>query len=140
MTFLDTVTAAEGKVASWFVTTEANVQAVIVLVQKDIAVIEADVDAALKWVANNTPTIVSYVEAVIGFASQVGLSSTPAGAAAVLAAQTAIATLNAVAQAQNTGASDIQTLLAGYAAIKQAQGAASSAAAAATQAVAAKAA
>lgn len=135
-----TLATFETSVQNFFVTTETFVQNVISQVQKAEAIAVADLDAALKWVASNTPTIVADIEQVIGFAGQVGLASTPAGAAAVAAAQVAIATLNAVAQSQNTGASDIQTLLAGYTAVKQAQAAAATTAAAAATSVVVKAA
>lgn len=135
-----TLATFETSVQNFFVTTETFVQNVITQVKNAEAVAMADLDSALKWVASNTPTIVADIEQVIGFAGQVGLASTPAGVAAIAAAQVAIATLNAVAQSQNTGASDIQTLLAGYTAVKQAQAAAATTAAAAATSVVVKAA
>jgi hypothetical protein len=136
MTFLDSLNSFEAQVQNFFVETEADVQAVIANIQKEVQIGEAALDQALKWVAANTPAIVADIEGAISFATAVGAAANPAAAAVIAAAQTAVTALNAVATAQNTGATDVQTLLAGYTAVKQAQAAAASTAAAATNAVA----
>lgn len=119
-------------IENFLVETEADVQAVIADVSKGVTEAEAYIDDALTWVVNNTPTIVADIESVIGFAAAVGATTNPTVAAAVAAAQAAITALNAVAAAKTSGASDVQTLLAGYTAIKQASASASATAAAAT--------
>lgn len=135
-----TLATFETSVQNFFTTTETFVQSVISQVQQEVAIAEADLSAALKWVASNTPTIVADIEQAISFATAVGAATNPAASAVIAAAQIAVTTLNAVAQAQNTGASDVQTLLAGYTAVKQAQAAAATTAAAAATSVTVKAA
>lgn len=136
MTFSLSLSSIEQSIEDFAVETEADVQAVIAAVAKGVQEAETLIDDALQWVVNNTPTIVTDITNVIGFASAVGATANPTVAAAVAAAQTAIAALNAVAAAKNSGATDIQTLLSGYTAIKQAQSSVAAAQAGATTAVA----
>lgn len=120
-------------VEGWFTTTEADVVAIIAKIKTDVAVVESDIDAALKWVASNAPAIVADLQSVVGIAETVGVAANPQVAAAIVAANTAVAALNAFAAASNSGSSDTQAVLSGYVAVKQAQAAAASAAAAAVQ-------
>lgn len=122
---------------SFWTTAESDVQAFITKLQQGLTWAQTELDSALGWVVNNTPAIVTDIEKAIGFASAVGVSTNPEVAAAIVAAQAAITALNAVASAKTSGASDIQTLLAGYTAVKQAQAASASATAGTTAAVAA---
>lgn len=137
MTLATSITAFEADLENFVAETESDVQAVIAAIGKGAALLEATLDSALKWVASEVPTVVPLIEEALGFATEVGAAANPEAAAIIAGAQTAIAALNAVAQAQGTGASDIQTLLAGYTAVKTAQSTAASVTAASTKAVAA---
>lgn len=109
-------------------TIEADVIAIIAKIKTGIATIEADFDTAAKWVAQEVPIIVPYIEQVIGFASSVGVASNPEVMAAITAANTAVQGLNAFAAAENSGVSDTASVVAAYTAIKNAQAASASAA------------
>lgn len=135
MSFQDSLNSFEADFENFFVETEADVQALIALIQKDAQIAEAALTSALSWIARETPTVVPIIEEALTFASAVGAASNPEAAVVIAAAQEAVSALNAVAQAQNSGASDIQTLLAGYTAVKQAQAAGASVVGAATKTV-----
>lgn len=137
MTLATSIAAFEANAENFITETEADVQAVIAAVGNGVALAESAMTSALAWVAKEVPTVVPEIEEAISFATAVGAASNPEAAIVIAAAQTAIATLNAVAQAQGTGASSAQTLLAGYTAIKTSQATAASVTAAATQTVAA---
>ncbi len=119
-------------VQSFFVTTETDVLNLISQIKQGLAVVESDVTAALKWIANNTPQIVADLQQVVGIAETIGIAANPNVAAAITAANAAVTALNAFAAASNNGATNTQAVLAGYTAVKQAQAAAASAAAAVT--------
>lgn len=131
----DSITAFETNFENFFVETEADVQAVIAAIQKVGTAAENALTSALAWVAKETPLVVPYIEEAIGFATTVGAAANPEAAIVIAGAQAAVAALNAVAQAQGSGASDIQTLLAGYTAVKTAQSTAAAVTAAATKTV-----
>lgn len=135
MSFQDSLNSFEADFENFFVETEADVQALIALIQKDAQIAEAALTSALSWIARETPTVVPIIEEALTFASAVGAASNPEAAVVIAAAQEAVSALNAVAQAQNSGASDIQTLLAGYTAVKQAQAAGASVVGAAAKTV-----
>ena len=124
MSFIDTL-------KSWIVTTEADVVAIIAKIKTEEAVVVTDVNNALHWIASNAPTIVADIQSVIGVAETVGVAANPQVAAAITAANLAVAALNSFAAASNAGNTSTQAVLAGYVAVKQAQAAAASAAAAA---------
>ena len=117
-------------VESWFVTTEAQVQAVIVQIQQEVPVVEAAIHSALVWVAGQVPTVAADVQIVEGLITQMGFNSNPNVAAAITAANLSVAALNAFAAAENSGTSDAQAVVNGYVALKQAQAAVASATAA----------
>jgi hypothetical protein len=124
MSFIDTL-------KSFIVTTEADVVAIIAKIKTAEEVVVTDINNALHWIASNAPTIVSDIQSVIGVAETVGVASNPQVAAAITAANLAVAALNSFAAASNAGQTSTQAVLQGYVAVKQAQAAAASAAAAA---------
>ena len=126
MSFLDTL-------KGWITTTEADVVAIIAKIKTEEAVVASEINQALHWVASNAPTIVADIQSVVGIAETVGVAADPRVAAAITAANLAVAALNQFAAASNSGQSNTQAVLAGYVAVKQAQAAAASAAAAAVQ-------
>jgi hypothetical protein len=112
-----------------FEMTEADVVAVIVDIKTGVEVAAEKVNAALKWVAANAPSIVADIQQVETIVETVGLASQPDVAAAIVAANASVAALNAFAAAENSGQSNTAALLSGYVAVKQSQAAAASAAA-----------
>lgn len=118
-------------VQNWIVETESQVQQVIVQIQTEIPVAEAAINSALKWVANQAPTVASDVQIVTGLIAQMGMTSNPNIAQAVTEANVAVQALNAFAAAENTGTSNAQAVVNGYVAFKQAQASVASATAAA---------
>lgn len=118
-------------VTRFFQTTEQDVINVIALIAKEAPVIEADIQKALKWIANETPTIASDLQTTTALVTAVGATSNPQIAAAITAANIAVAGLNAFADNYNKGSASTVAVIDGYIALKQASAAASSAAAAA---------
>lgn len=124
--------------ATWWKTTEADVISVIGKIRADAVIAEADVHAALNWIANETPTIVADLQVALGLAQAVGVVTAPELAAANLAVQA----LQAIAAAHNASvtagdtslATDAKTVVAGYVAYNQASAAVNAAKAAAAQA------
>lgn len=110
--------------------TEADVVAVVAAIKADAAVVASDLTAAEHWIASNTPAIAADIQQVLSLVEAVGVGSNPEVAAAVVAANLAVAALNSFANASNAGASPTQAVVAGYVAVKQAQSAVSSAMAA----------
>lgn len=135
MSFADSITSWEANLESWVVETEADVQALVVAINKNAAFTESQLASGLSWVAKEVPTIVPFIEQALSFATAVGAAANPEAALVITAAQEAIAALNAVAQAQNSGATTVQTLLSGYSAVKSAQASGASVAAAAAKSV-----
>lgn len=119
---------------SFWTTTEADVVAIITKIKTAEQVVASDINTALKWIASNTPTIVSDLQSVVGVVEAVGVATNPQVAAAISAANLAVNALNAFASASNSGQANSKAVLAGYVAVKQAQAAAASAAAAAVKA------
>jgi len=133
MSFLSSVEAI-------FETTEADVVAIIAKVKQGAAVAEAEIAAALKWIAANAPSIMADIQTVVSLVEQAGIL-TPSVQASINAANVAVAALNVFAANVKAGNSNAQAVVAGYVAAKQAAAAASTAAAvAATAAAPAKAA
>lgn len=114
--------------------TESDVLAIIQDIKAGAAVAEADITNALHWVASNTPAIAADIEEVLSIVTTIGVASNPEVAAAVSAANIAVTALNAFAKANNAGAGNAQSVLAGYVAVKQAQSAVAAASAAAVNA------
>lgn len=118
-----------------FVTTE---QWVVKTVANIASAVQSDIDAILKWVANNIGTITSdvqQVETILMPALQAAGVPTPAVLGAVALANSAVAALNAAAQDYTAGAGTAQTAIDAYHSFKTAQAHASMAVAAAVKAV-----
>lgn len=133
MSFSDSVTAFETNFENFVVETETDVQALIAAIQKGVAFTETQLADGISWVASKEPTIAPILEEALSFAA--GLSAGPTASLIITGAQDAIAALQSVASSNAAGASTVQTLLNGYAAVKTAQAAAASATAAATKTV-----
>lgn len=110
-------------IASWWKTTEADVISVITKIKADAVIAEADVHEALNWVAAETPTILAGLQTALGLAEAVGVVTAPE----LMAANAAVAALNAFAEAHNSGtaglATDAKSVISGYVAYTQAQAA-----------------
>lgn len=115
----------------FFAATEADVVALIGAIKKDAVIVAHDIDRALTWIAKQTPTIVSDLQTATKLVAEVGAVSNPQIAAAVTAANIAVAALNAFASAKTSGQSDVSAVVQGYVAVKQANAAVNAAAAAA---------
>ena len=123
MSFLTTIENA-------FTTTEADIVAIVVKIKTEAEVVESEIKTALSWVAANAPQIVSDLQSVVGIVTTIGIAANPQVAVAIKAANLAVNALNAFATASNAGQTSTAAVLAGYVAVKQAQAAAASAAAA----------
>lgn len=127
----------EQGVVNFFVETEQKVEAIVVQVKQDVAVVETDLVNAVAWVANNAPAIASNLEAAVAIIEEIGVAANPGVAAAIQAANVAVAGLNAFAAAAKnptqTGAL-AQAVVDGYAAYQAAQGAVAQAKSAAVSA------
>lgn len=116
-------------ISNWFTTTEQDVVAVIAALKADVQVAEADVGAALNWVAGEVPTIVAGLQTALGLAQAVGVVTAPE----LLAANIAVQALNAFAAAHNASvasgdsalATSTKSVVAGYVAYTQAAAAVS---------------
>ena len=115
MSFFDTL-------KSFFVTTEKDVFDLIVLIEQDGEVLINEIEAALTWIANNTPAIAADIQRVLSIVQVVGITN-PTVEAAVVAANEAVSALNAFAAASKSGAGTAESVVAGYTALKQAQAA-----------------
>jgi len=118
-------------IENFFSETETEVIALVVAVKKGEELVASDIDKALKWVASETPAIVSNLQGAVAIVEAVGVASNPDVALAITAANVAVTALNAFAAASNSGKTDAQAVVQGYVAVKQAQASAASAAAAA---------
>lgn len=119
--------------SSWFsraTATEAEILTIAMKIRADIAIAEADVNKALNWVNSNIPTIVRDINAVTSIVISLGLAGQPNVAAAVAAANVAVATLNAFAAARAAGGNNTDAVVAGMHAVNQAAGARAAAVAA----------
>jgi hypothetical protein len=111
--------------------TEADVVALVVKIKNEEEVIAADLAAAQKWIAANSPAIASDIQGVLKIVEAIGVGANPEVAIAITAANDAVTALNAFAAASNSGAGAAQAVVKGYVAVKKAQSASSAAAAAA---------
>lgn len=117
--------------STWFQTTETDVVNLIAQIKADIPVVEANVHAALSWVAAQEPAIVQALQVTLGLAQAVGVVTVPE----LAAANAAVAALNAFAAAQKASAAagtsnlttDAQSVVAGYVAYQNANAAVSAA-------------
>ena len=126
------------KISNWFRTTEADVVKIVIAINKDVAVAEKDINTASKWIASNAPKIANEIQVVLGLVTSLGVTANPEVAAAVVAANVAVAALNNYATLTNNGANNTtatQAVVDGYIAVKQAQASVASAAAAAAKKV-----
>lgn len=109
---------------SWFVTTEADVVALISKISAEVQVAEGEAVAALKWVAGEVPAIVDGLNTALTLATAVGL---PVAAPELAAAHAAVAALDAFASVQSnapaTVANATQAVVQGYVAFQQANSA-----------------
>lgn len=113
---------------SWFTSDkikadEAYVLNLLVKIKAGAQVAEADAEAAAKWLTDNSGTIAQDVAIVTGLIIRLGLAGHPEIAAAITAANVAVAALNAFAAADAAGGNIVPALLSGYEAVKQAQAA-----------------
>jgi hypothetical protein len=116
---------------NFFQTTEADIVAIVIDIKNGLAVAESDINTAMKWFAAQIPGIVSGIQQVESVAQQLGVTNNAEVAAGIVAANAAVAALNAFAASENSGASNTSAVVAGFIAVKQSQAAAASAAAAA---------
>jgi hypothetical protein len=117
--------------------TEQDVVALVVKVKQGIALAAHEINAGLGWIANETPNIAADIQqaaSLVQLAGVVDPAAEPEVVAAVAAANTAVAGLNAFATAYKSGTGTAQSVVAGYTAIKAAQSAAANAAAIAASA------
>jgi predicted oxidoreductase (fatty acid repression mutant protein) len=118
---------------NFFTTTEADVVAVIAKIKAAIPVVENDINAVVRWVVNNTPTIAADIQQVERIVTALGFVN-PEVSAAIAAANTAVVALNAFAASEKAGQSNVQSAVNGYIAVKQAQASVAQAAVAAAAA------
>ncbi len=133
MSSTDTTTTASSVVTI----VEADVQAIITKIANGVEIVVADFNTAAQWVAQEIPTIVTYIEQIVTFANAVGAGSNHDVATAIAAANEAVEGLNAFASAENANTSSsttatAQAIISAYTAVKTAQSQSAAAAAAAT--------
>jgi hypothetical protein len=109
-----------------FTVTEQDVVAIVLKAKKDIVLVAHEIDAALGWIANNTPQIaadITQVATILQAVPAIVPTAAPEVEAAVVAANVAVAGLNKFAAAYKSGSGDALSVIAGYSAIKSAQSA-----------------
>lgn len=106
---------------SWFSakTIEDDVLLVIAKLRAGVAIIVADVKAALNWIDANAGTIVGDLEAILALLTKLGGAANPELAALVAAANTAVAALNAYADSRAKGGSQTTAVVDGYLAVSK---------------------
>jgi hypothetical protein len=125
-------------IQSLFMTTEKDIIALISKVKTDIVIAETELQAALKWVANNAGGISSNIQTTVGIIETLGAANNPKVAIAIADANTAVKALNAFATSYNSGKGDVNAVIQGYVAVKSAQAASAAAVSAAASTVVAK--
>ena len=108
---------------SWWSTTEEDVVNILAKVKADVTVAQKDIDTAIKWISAQTPFIVADLQVALQIAQMFGVVTAPE----VVAANAAVAALNAFADAQKIGKTDLQSVANGYVAYTQAAAAVNSA-------------
>jgi len=133
-----------GTFLSWienaFIVTEKDVIAIVVKAKQDIELAAHEINAALGWIADNTPQIaadIGQVASILQFVPAIAPVAAPEVEAAVAAANLAVAGLNKFASAYKSGSGTVASVIEGYTAIKTAQSAAAKATALAVAAPAA---
>ncbi|MCW2317108.1 hypothetical protein M2322_002662 [Rhodoblastus acidophilus] len=119
------------KVESFFVTTEADVVTILAKVKQAVQVAEHDIATGLQWIAGHAPQIAADLQQAESIIVTLGVANDPRVAAAITAANLAVAGINKVAADVKAGQTTVQTLVDGYAAYKQAQASAALASSAA---------
>lgn len=117
-------------VEHFFQTTESDVLTLIAKIKAEVPVVENDINGALRWVANSAPSIAAAITEVAALVEQVGIMN-PTVLNAIADANKAIVALNAFASSMQKGQGTAASVVAGYVAVKSAQGAAATAAVAA---------
>ena len=115
-------------IQQFFIVTEKDVIAIILKVREEAELAAHEISAALGWIADNTPAIAADIQEVLSIVQAIGIVD-PRVDLAVTAAHEAIAALDAYATAYKSGTGTAQAVVSGYAALKQAQGAAAQASA-----------
>ena len=108
---------------SFFQTTEADLIKVLGKIKDDVVVLPGEINAALKWLAGNTPAIAADIQSVLSIVEVLGVATNPAVATAVADANLAVTALNAYAAASNAGKPNVQAVVQGYVALQQANAA-----------------
>lgn len=122
------------EIENWLTESEPKVLSLIVQIERDVQIAESDISAAMKWIAQQAPSISTDIQNVVALVMEIGLGSNPTISAAVVAANTAVAALNAYAQAYNSDSGTAQAVVQGYLAVQQARAASAQASAAAVAA------
>lgn len=120
-------------IEGFFTTTEADVVKTIAQIKQGVDVALSDIHNALRWVANNGPAIAQDIQQVLVVVQALGVIN-PQVELAISAANAAVVALNAFAAAEKAGKSDTNSVIQGYVAVKQAQGAVAAAGVAAANA------
>jgi len=108
---------------SFFQTTEADLIKVLGKIKDDVVILPGEINAALKWLAGNTPAIAADIQSVLSIVEVLGVATNPAVATAVADANLAVTALNAYAAASNAGKPNVQAVVQGYVALQQANAA-----------------
>jgi len=110
-------------IMSFFRTTEADLIKVLGKVKDDMVILPGEINAALKWLAGNTPAIAADIQSVLSIVEVLGVATNPTVATAVADANLAVTALNAYAAASNAGKPNVQAVVQGYVALQQANAA-----------------
>ena len=110
-------------ILSFFQTTEADLIKVLGKIKDDAVILPGEINAALKWLAGNTPAIAADIQSVLSIVEVLGVATNPAVATAVADANLAVTALNAYAAASNAGKPNVQAVVQGYVALQQANAA-----------------
>lgn len=106
--------------------TEQDVVEIVVKAKQEVQLIAHEIKAALGWIADNTPAIaadIQRIESILQLVTIVDPAAKIAVLESVALANTAVAGLNAFASAYRNGTGDVESVVAGYSAIKSAQAA-----------------
>lgn len=125
-------------VESYFQTSETFVMNLIIKIETEVTVVEADIQKAWTWLAAHAGEISSDAAMVatgISTLKAAGITIPSAATTAINEMNVAVTTLNAAVGASDAGANGLGILVAGYTAAKQAQANVAAAAGAITAAV-----
>ena len=107
----------EAEINSWFVNLQTEALTIYAKIVAGIDVAESDLAIVFKYVQNNGPTIVADLQEVLAIFQAVGVV---VPGPVLIAANAAVAALNAIAVAQTAGQTTPQTAVAGIVAVEQA--------------------